>query len=78
MFDTVHNQGDNEMIQKKTQQMSFTRLRVKNCINTAHLLHKVNDIIDLASIGKKLEWLQPSNTGRPAYGPVFKFKILLL
>ena len=78
IIDTVHNQGDNEMIRKKTQQMSFAQLQVRNCINTAHWLHKVNDIIDWTPIRKKLERLHPANTGRPAYDPVFKFKILLL
>ena len=66
------------MIQKKTQQISFAQLQIKNCINTAHWLLKVNDIIDWDPIRKKLERLHSSNTGRPAYDPVFKFKILLL
>ncbi len=66
------------MIRKKTQQLSFAQLQVKNCINTAHWLHKVNDIINWAPIRKKLAGLHPSNTGRPAYDPVLMFKILLL
>ncbi len=32
------------MIRKKTQRLSFAQLQVKSCNNTAHWLHKVNDI----------------------------------
>ncbi len=77
-MDTVYNQENIEMIRRKTQQLSFTQLQVKNCINTAHWLHKVNDIIDWAPTRKRLAGLHPSNTGRPAYDPVLMFKILLL
>ncbi len=66
------------MIRKRTQQLSFAQLQVKNCINTAHWLHKINDIIDQVPIRKKLAGLHPSNTGRPAYDPILMFKILLL
>jgi len=66
------------MIRKKSNQLSFAQLQVKNCINTAHWLHKVNELIDWQPIRKKLAKLHPSKTGRPAYDPVFMFKILLL
>ena len=66
------------MIRKKSKQISFAQLQIKDCINTAHWLYKVNDIIDWSPIRKKFARLHPSNTGRPAYDPVFMFKILLL
>ncbi len=34
------------MIREKSSQLSFAQLQIKNGINTAHWLHKVNDLID--------------------------------
>ena len=66
------------MIKKKNNQISFAQLQVSRCIDKTHWLYKVNKIIDWRPVQEKLLRLYPSNVGRPAYDPVFMFKILLL
>ena len=66
------------MIKKKNNQISFAQLQVSSCIDKSHWLHNVNKILDWKPIRQKFSNLHPSNTGRPAYDPVFMFKILLL
>jgi IS5 family transposase len=66
------------MIKKRKTQLSFAQLQVNSCIDKAHWLHNVNNILNWEPIRHKFANLHPSNTGRPAYDPVFMFKILLL
>jgi len=66
------------MIKKRKTQLSFAQLQVNSCIDKSHWLHNVNNILNWEPIGHKFANIHPSNTGRPAYGPVFMFKILLL
>ncbi|MCK4605302.1 MAG: transposase [Deltaproteobacteria bacterium] len=41
-------------------------------------MQNVNKLLDWEPIKQKFANLHPSNTGRPAYDPVFMFKILLM
>jgi IS5 family transposase len=66
------------MIKKRKTQLSFAQLQVNSCIDKAHWLHNVNNILNWEPIRHKFADLHPSNTGRPAYDPVFMFKVLLL
>ena len=66
------------MIKKKKTQLSFAQLQVNKCLDKTNWLQKIDGLIDWEPIRQKLANLHPSNTGRPAYGPVFMFKVLLL
>jgi IS5 family transposase len=66
------------MIKKKHPQMSFASLQVDNCVAKTNWLKAVNRIIDWKPIENILADIHPARRGRPAYDPVFMFKILLL
>lgn len=66
------------MIKYRKSQLSFAQLQINSCIDKAHWLHNVNNILNWEPIRHKFADLHPSNTGRPAYDPVFMFKVLLL
>jgi IS5 family transposase len=65
------------MIKQKKGQLSFAQPQVNSCLDETHWLQKIGDLIDWKPIRQKFSNLHPSNTGRPAYDPVFMFKILL-
>jgi len=66
------------MIKKKNSQISFASLQATKCISKANWLAAVNKLIDWKPIENILADLHPSKRGRPAYHPVFMFKIILL
>ena len=66
------------MIKKKKNQLSFAQIQVNKCLDKTNWLHNINKLLDWEPIRLKFADLHPSNTGRPAYDPVFTFKILLM
>jgi len=66
------------MIKKNNSQTSFASLQVKNCVAKTSWLQQVNKIINWKPIERILADIHPAKRGRPAFDPVFMFKILLL
>ncbi len=66
------------MIKKNNPQTSFASRQVKNCVAKTSWLQQVNKIINWKPIERILADIHPARKGRPAFDPVFMFKILLL
>ena len=66
------------MIKKRKTQLSFAQLQVNKYLDKTNWLHKIDGLIDWEPMRQKFANLHPSDTGRPAYDPVFMFKILLM